>query len=53
MPKTIDTERCNEEEEEIKIDEKKAQGGSSDLGGLSTRGCEISHSENSGVETLA
>ena len=29
------------------------QGGSSEKDGLSTRGCEVSHSENSGVETLA
>ena len=49
----METERCIEAEEEIKEGEKKAQGGSSDKGDLSTRGCEVNHSENSGVETLA
>ena len=55
VPVTVETERANQStEEEVKAKKKTSgQGGTSDQEGLSTRGCEVSHDENSGVETLA
>lgn len=55
MPVTVETERANlsVEEETKALKKTQGQGGSSEKDGLSTRGCEVSHSENSGVETLA
>ena len=59
MPISVDTDRgqnLSPSEEEAKVvclKKPSGQVGSSDQGGLSTRGCEVSNSENSAVETLA